>query len=136
MFQSLALALALTTSGLWYSPDHDGVGLLITKDSGYGSAVIWFGYTREHQPAWLISTDTCSEFPCRVGIAEPVGSWMGSTPVELVEVGEVRITPLGDGRLEFYYVFHAWPSAGECGRMLGKMLTGCMDTWIMERLTE
>ena len=99
---SLALASAFNTGGLWHEPTQPGHGVLITEDRGYGSAVFWFLHDREGEPVWLISVNVCTEYPCTVELAEPVGAWMGTGPLELVAVGEATINPISEQQLEFY----------------------------------
>ena len=114
----------------YFDPEAPGHGVSVTQDSGQGSAFIWYLYDRKGYPTWLISTKNCTDYPCNINLAQPVGTWMGGE-FDLVEVGSVTVDFI-DGDLFWEYNLADWPDAGDCGRLVWLYQTKCVGTFNME----
>ena len=105
VFLSTSLSAA---PGLWFEPARDGHGLTISRDSGFGSAVIWYGYTPEGEAVFLIGGKNCTAFPCVIAMHQPSASWMGGQLDIGPPVGEMEIGIFDGAALPVRYDFRAW----------------------------
>lgn len=128
----LGLAVGAQAQTHYFDPEHPGHGVSVTRDSGQGSAFIWYLYARDGASTWLISTENCTDYPCVVGLAEAQGVWMGGD-VELLEVGDVFIDFV-DGKMVWDYNVTEWSLAGDCGRLVWVYQTKCVGTFKMQAI--
>lgn len=128
----IMLAFTVQAQSFYYDPEAPGHGITVSKDSGQGSAFVWFLYDRSGDPSWLISTENCTDYPCKTGLAQSVGTWMGGD-YELVRVGEAKVNFI-DGDLVWDYNISGWPAAGDCGRLVWLYQTKCAGSFTMKAL--
>ena len=101
LFAASAAAHAeVNPAGWWSDPEHDGAGLVISQDSGFGHGVLWFLHRVNGSSAFLIAGENCEEFPCVTTLHEPTAAWMGgatSQPGPEFDLGD----PIGSLEMSF-----------------------------------
>lgn len=125
----LGLAVGAQAKTHYFDPEAPGHGVSVTRDTGRGSAFIWYLYDRSGESSWLISTENCTEYPCEVYLAQGYGAWMGGD-FELVKVGSVKIS-WDFGKLIWHYDLRTWPLAGDCGQGIWVIQSKCVGEFVM-----
>lgn len=129
---SLLLGGSAFAQSHYFDSNHPGHGISVTRDSGQGSAFIWYTYNREGEGRWLISAENCTAYPCYIDLAQAFGQWMGGD-VELVKVG-TAVADFRDGVLFWEYNVQYWPESGDCGRMIWVYQTKCVGEFEMQAI--
>jgi len=127
--------LAVAAPGLYHNPDRDGHGLLLTADTGFGNAVIWYLYRRDRSSAVLIGADNCTEYPCVTALHEPRGPWMGGDFDLGDPVGSVEITLLSENTIKVSYDLRAFDPEKCIGVTPGGVIFNeCVGNQVLEVL--
>jgi len=132
VFFICAQSFSVSAQTHYFDPAHPGHGVSVTDDNGVGSAFIWYLYSRDGDPTWLISTENCQTYPCVTPLGQANGAWMGGE-FEVVEVGHVEIS-WASGNLVWEYNLSEWDDAGNCGRLVWLYQTRCIGAFEMEAI--
>ena len=131
VFLSASLSAA---PGLWFEPARDGHGLSISQPTDGRHAVLWYLYTRDGAPTWVIA-EPCPSFPCVTPLFAPTANWLGGGFELGDEIGSLEIRADGDNLRASFDLRGLSPEQCDTG-IGGLLLYECVGTITFVRLAD